>query len=204
VRSPEHLKFSLHKQVCLMLVLFLSLPLTTISGTVTYNYARGVSVANFLTFEWLDMEGTRAVDGVLDEQIRAAIEAELARKGFRMSDHADLLVLYQLSDRREKEIRMYSPDGVERYGPGWRYGESYGFRHGYSFVAPSSMSTATSSIIPIGNLVLDVYDATYHDLVWRGEISKLLDASSGTHKGLANLNRAIAQLFEAFPSRTGK
>jgi hypothetical protein len=94
---------------------------------------------------------------------------------------------------REKQIRQYDTDGYAGYGPGWRYGYS----HGYSYLG-SAMSTTTSSTIQLGYLVLDIYDASYKELVWRGIVS---GTNSGDNKR-SNLIKAVAKLLKNYPPKT--
>jgi hypothetical protein len=184
----------------LMLCAALFFPVITSSQTVTYNYARGVNFDAFRSYKWITIEGASATDPLLDKDIRQAVEVELSGKHLTRSENAsDLIIAYQISDRREKEIDMYRPDGTERYGPGWHYGDTYGYSHGYSFISSSSMSTTTDSVIPVGNLVLDMYDGAHHDLIWRGEVSKAHTTKRNPEDRFQDLRKAVNKLFETFP-----
>lgn len=98
----------------------------------------------------------------------------------------------KLASAAKKEIALYSGGGYGGYGPDWPYGRDYG-----DIYSRSAMSTATSSTIPPGHLVLDIYDSSHRDLVWRGNVSGVL---SPGNKG-NNLQKAVARLLKYFPPK---
>jgi hypothetical protein len=172
------------------------LPIIAIAQTAIYNYARGVNFAEYKTYKWVDIEGSAATDQALDKHIKQAIDAQLAAKGLTKSqEEAQLYVAYQVSCPREKQIGQYRRGGSGAYGPGWRYGYSFGYNYG-----EPAMSTATSSTIQLGNLVLDIYDASHKDLVWRGNVS---NATSPDQKKY-NLDKAVATLLKNYPPKAKK
>ena len=171
------------------------LPVIAMAQIASYNYAEGVNFGQYKTYEWVDIGGAGVSDSFLDSEIKQAIDAQLAAKGLTKTNQgAQLCVAYQVSFPREKQIGHYS-GGYGGYGPGWRYGYSYG----YSYLGPA-MSTATSSTIQLGNLVLDIYDSSFKDLVWRGNVSK---AVSPENKG-KNLIKAVAMLLKNYPPKKKK
>jgi hypothetical protein len=44
-----------------------------------------------------------------------------------------------------------------------------------------------------------MYDATKQNLVWRGLVSKTLDAKAKPEKQQKNLNKALTKLFKNYP-----
>jgi Domain of unknown function (DUF4136) len=190
----------------LALFVVVCFPRTAMAQTVSYNYAGGVNFAELKTYRWVDMEGAAAADPSLDRSIHEAIEVQLGRKGLTKSgDRAQVLILYQTSVGREKTIRIYSSEGFPwAYGPGWILDQSYGYSHGYNFVGVPPMSTATDEVIPIGNLVFDMYDSVHKDLIWRAEVSNALNFVADTDKRWKQLNKAIASLFGPYPPKLRK
>lgn len=171
-------------------------PVMAMAQTTIYNYARGVNFAEYKSYKWVDIDGAAATDQALDKKIKQAIDAQLAAKGLAKSqDEAQLYVAYQVSSPREKQIGQYRRGGSSGYGPGWRYGYSFGYNYG-----DPAMSTATSSTIQLGNLVLDIYDSTYKDLVWRGTVSNAFGPDQKKH----NLDKATATLLKNYPPKANK
>jgi hypothetical protein len=182
----------------------LGFPTNLKAQTVTYNYAQQVNFTEFKTYQWVNIGGVTATDPVLDRDIRAAIDAQLQNRAImKRADGAQLLVAYQVSTDREKEIAWYEGDWY--YGPGWTFDMDYDYTHGFTFVCPSSLScsyafsTHTGSAIPFGHLVFDRYDSAYHDLVWRGRVSKAISFSGDSDKARQQLNKAVAKLIKAYP-----
>jgi hypothetical protein len=173
------------------------LPPAAWAQDVAYNYARNVDFSKFKTYKWVDIEAVKAPNQLLDQDIKEGVETQLRNKGLTPSDdHPQLFIAYQASVNQEKKITTFYSDFEHwQYGPGWRYG--------YGYSGPS-MSTATSSTIHIGNLVLDIYDADKKDLVWRGEVSKTLNSSNNPEKTRANIDKAMAKLFKSYPPNPEK
>jgi Domain of unknown function (DUF4136) len=167
-------------------------PLAT-AQSVIYNYARGVDFSLYKTYEWVDIEGAGVSDSFLDGQIKQAIDAQLAAKGLtKSSQGAQLYLAYQVSSPREKQIKQYIRGGYGGYGPGWDSFKAYGAIYG-----GPAMSVTTNSTIQLGNLVLDIYDSAFKDLVWRGNVSKTFNDDQKKN----NLDKAVLKLLKYFPPK---
>ena len=59
------------------------------------------------------------------------------------------------------------------------------------------MATTTVDKIPVGTLVVDLYDTNSAQLVWRGEAQDQL--SEKPDKDTRKLNKAVEKMFEKFP-----
>jgi hypothetical protein len=169
------------------------LPATAKAQSVSYNFAQGVDFSLYKTYEWVDIEGVSAGDQVLDAQIKQAIEVQLAAKGLTKSTQgAQLYVAYQVSFPREKQIAQYIRGGYGGRGPGWELGDVYG-----DLYSSAPRPIENKSIIPFGNLVLDVYDSAFKELLWRGNVSKSFTPDPKKH----TLGKATAKLLKNFPPR---
>jgi hypothetical protein len=149
---------------------------------VSYNYAQGTDFSKFKTYKWVNIQGSEAPNQLLDQQIKQAIDSQLAAKGLVKTDvdTADLYVGYQVSISQQQQWNAYSTGGM-----GWRMG--------------GGMATATSSTIQIGTLGFDVYDQAGKELIWRGSATKTLNPPKDPEKKLRNLNNAVAKLLKDFP-----
>ncbi len=174
----------------------LILPLALLASNVfaqdvRYNYDRSANFAKFKTYKWVDIKGAATLNQLADQQLRSAIDAELSRKGFTMvNGEANLDIAYQAAVSQEQQFTSFSSG----FGPGWGYGPGWG-RYGFD----SSTTTGQTSTIHIGSIGLDVYDASQHRLVWRGEVSKTLDTRAKPEKQQKNLGKAVAKLLKDFP-----
>jgi hypothetical protein len=96
---------------------------------------------------------------------------------------ADLLVDYQIGVQQEKR---------------WN---AFGMRDALGGGMSTASSTATSSTINNGILVLSIYDAATKQLIWRGFAVKEVNLSKDQQKNRKNLDKATQKLLKDFPPR---
>jgi len=160
---------------------------------VRYNFDKGAQFSTYKTYKWVQVKDAPKLNPLVDQQVRAAIEAELTAKGLTKAtgEQADIWIAYQFTLAQEKEFSSYSTDFG--YGGGWGRGWYGGGGMG------STMTTGQTSTIHIGELALDVYDPTSKQIVWRGAASKTLDAKAKPEKRQKNLTKGVAKLLKNFP-----
>ena len=165
---------------------------------VGYNYDQQADFTKFKTYKWVEVAGGEKVDDIVDSQIKAAIDKQLALKGMTKTDAdtADLYVGFQVATSTEKQLTTYSSGYA--MGPGWG-GRYYGGYYGGAYAGGTT--TATTSTIRIGTVALDMYDAAQKKLVWRGMASKQLDPKAKPEKRQKNLEKGAAKLLKDFPPK---
>jgi len=148
---------------------------------VKYNFMPGTDFSKYHTYKWVTIEGGSHPNQIVDQEIKQAVDTQLATKGLTKTtgDTADLLVGYQIAVDQEKQWNAY--------GGGFRFG---------------GMGSATSSTISVGTLVIDMYDPGTKQLVWTGNASKTMDPSSNQEKNEKNLNKAMAKLLKNYPPQS--
>jgi hypothetical protein len=159
---------------------------------VRYNFAKDAKFSDYRTYKWVDIKGSDKINALVQQQIRSALESELATKGLTKtdSDNADLYIGDQAAIGTEKQYNSYSTGwGM---GPGWGGGW-------YGGMGGSEMTTGSTSTIYIGELVLDMYDSKNKDLVWRGVATKTIDKDAKPDKQQKNLEKAVAKLLKNYP-----
>ena len=158
---------------------------------VRYNFDKGTSFAQFKSYKWVVLKGATPVSDLVDKQIKAAVDAELTKKGLMRSEQetADLYIGYQAAIDTEKEYTSY--DTGWGYGPGWGYGGWYGGGGG--------MTTGTTSTIYVGQLALDMYAAAPKTLVFRSVASKTIDTKAKPEKQQKNLAKAVTKMLKNYP-----
>jgi hypothetical protein len=97
---------------------------------------------------------------------------------------ADLVIGYQVAITHETQWNGFG--SFDRF-PGSGFG--------------TSMATATSSTIPVGTLVLDVYDPATKRLVWVGFATKTINLSKDQQKNQKNLDKIVQKLLKDFPPK---
>jgi len=167
---------------------------TAVAQDVRYNFDSSADFSKFKTYKWVDIKGSDHANQLIEKQIQAALDAELAKKGLTKtdSDTADLLIGYQTAVGTEKQFTSYNTGWG--YGPGWGGGW-------YGGGMSSTTTTGTTSTIYIGQLGLDMYESGKKDLVWRGVASKTIDPKAKPEKQEKNINKAVAKLLKNYPPK---
>ena len=159
---------------------------------IRYNFDKQAPFTMFKTYKWVTLKGAQQPNQIVDGQIRAAIDSELATKGLTRTDadNADLYVGYQTAISTEKQYTSF--DTGWGAGPGWYGGGWYGG-------GGMSTTTGTTSTIYVGQLALDMYNPAAKQLVWRGAASKTLDTKAKPEKQQKNLQKAMNKLLKNYP-----
>jgi hypothetical protein len=163
---------------------------------VRYNFDREANFSRFKTYRWVAIKNAVNPGDLLDKQIKAAVDTQLATKGLTKvdGDPADLYIGYQAAVNQEKEFSSYSSG----FGPGWGYGPGW-YGGGWYGGSMSTMTTGQTSTIYVGQLVLDMYDSANQDLVWRGIGSKSLDMKAKPEKQQKNLTKTVQKMLKNYP-----
>jgi hypothetical protein len=153
---------------------------------VQFDYDRSAHFNAYKTYQWVDYRSVQLADQLLDQDIKRAVDAQLASKGLRrVESGGGLLVGYQAAISQEKQF-----DSLGWGGP--------------HLLDPWGSTRVTSSTIEVGKLVIGLFDPGTKQLVWRGSASKTLDISKDPDKNYRNLEKAMAKLFRNYPPRASK
>ena len=156
---------------------------------VHYNYDRGADFAAYKTYQWVDIPGGAVPDPLIDRAIKQAADEQLVLKGLiRVEENADLYVGYQFVLNLEKSVSLWET-GV---GPG-----------GWGGWGDRSVRGETSTV-PVGILLVDMYDTGKKQLVWRGDAVKTIDLKKDPDKNYKNLQKTMGKLFKNYPPKPGK
>jgi hypothetical protein len=175
------------------LMLLMPLGVAAFAQQVQFDYDRSANFGAYKTYQWVDYRPVDVGDQLLDQDIKRAVDAQLAAKGLRrVESDGDLLVGYQAGILQEKQFNGTAWGG----GPfgGWGGGPWGGWGSG----------TVTSSTIDVGKLVVGLFDPAAKHLVWRGTASKTLNLSKDADKNYRALEKAMAKLFRNYPPGTRK
>jgi hypothetical protein len=183
------------KRLSLAALALLVIGASALAQDVRYNFAKDAKFSDYKTYKWVDIKGgTDQVSSIVQNQIKAAVDSQLATKGLTKTDAdtADLLVGMQTAIGTEKQFNSYSTGwGM---GPGWG-GGWYGGYGGMN----STTTTGSTSTIYVGQLGIDMYDSKDKDLVWRGLASKTINPKAKPDKQEKNINKAVAKLLKNYP-----
>ena len=175
----------------LFVFLLLLIACKTAPLEVRYNFDRDADFSKFKTYKWVTLKDAAKIDVFRDRQVKDTVDAELARKKLTKTDAetADLYLGYQAGVDTQRQLTTYKTDWG--YGSGWSKGGWYS--------GVGGMVTEQTSLIYVGQLAVDVYDATNHSLVWRGVASKTIDPNATPERQQKNLAKAIAKLLSNYP-----
>jgi hypothetical protein len=159
---------------------------------VRYNFDQNTVFSRFTTYKWVELKGAQSPGDLLEKQIKAAFDTELAAKGLTKveDDSANLFIGFQAGVGQEKEFTSYNTNWG--YGGGWYRAGWYGYPGG-------GMTTGQTSTIYVGQLALSMYDSANQDLVWRGLGSKTIDPKAKPEKQQKNLNKTVKKMLKNYP-----
>jgi len=147
------------------------------------NYMPGTDFSKYHTYKWVTINNAEVADPIITQQIKDAIDSQLASKGMTKTDAetADMYVGIQTSIQQQQQWNAYGMGG------GWRFG--------------GGMASAQSSTIQIGTLVVDFYDPATKQLIWRGLATKTLNPSKNAQTNQNRINQGVAKLLKNFPPK---
>jgi hypothetical protein len=150
--------------------------------SVSTNYLPETDFSSYHTYRWVAVQGpdgAETMDSITEQQIKRAVDKQLAAKGWTHSDagEVDAYVGFQLAVEQRQHVNVYG-------GWGWYGG--------------TSVTESTSSY---GTLTLDVYDPKLKSLVWRGSASDTLRAKVSPEKRQARIDKAVGKLLAKFPPK---
>ena len=144
-------------------------------GQTIYKYDPGLSAP-------ANSRPVQPGDQLLDQDIKRAVDEQLAGKGLRrVESGGDLVVGYQAGISQEKELNSIGTGGWGPWGGGF-----------------NSFSASTSTI-NIGTFVLGMYDPAVKKLVWIGAAQHALEPSKKQEKNQERLNKGAQKLLKDFP-----
>jgi hypothetical protein len=149
------------------------MPVAAAAQSVSVDYDRGVDFTKYRSYAWAPVKTVE--NPLIDRRIVAAIEGELAKKGWtKDSTSAGAVVLYQAAIDESRQLVGWST------GPRW-----------------SGMGTIREEKVLTGQMVVEIYDAATQQLIWRGIVSDAISDKPETNE--KRLNAAVAKLFKKFP-----
>lgn len=151
------------------------------SMEVTVEHSRGVDFAEFETFQYQDSDLSLAdTHPTAHRRAVDAIKRELTTNGLTETDsRPDLFVTYY------GEIAENATVDPARVG--------YNANSRFYVVG----DTTTFMSVDRGSTVVDLWDASSKELIWRGRADKML--SRDPDANLAKIDEGIAKMFQNFP-----
>ena len=169
------------------------------TSTSSANYASAESLAAFRTYAWspkrsLTLRDPSLNTGAVRGRIEAAVEAEMATKGFTKTspDTADLLVNYAAASRSMVSSQEFTGHG--------ELSESRLDEEGGSSAAFAPRGTIETDYEQ-GRLLLDLTDRRNGKVVYRGSTQTVLLKQPTPAKSASRINRMVKEMLKDLPKR---
>jgi hypothetical protein len=114
------------------------------------------------------------------------VDHDLQAKGWQLAPAGGDVTLTAVAIKKTQAEYTTFYDGL---GGGWRW-------HGWGV----GMATTMVEKVPVGTLIIDMYDTSSEHLVWRGLAYEQL--SDKPDKDTKKLEKAVDKLFGKFPPRS--
>jgi len=165
--------------------------------TVNTDYDADADFSSYKTYSWHESDSNVKVDDPLaHERLIRAIESQLSANGLqKVSSDPDVIVTYHTDEEEQVSVN------TTYMGGGWGMGAGWGRAGMRGGMGGMGTSTTTVNKYNVGTLVVDLWDAKEHRLVWRGIASKTL--SKDPQKNAKKIDQAAQKLFEKYPPTSG-
>jgi hypothetical protein len=172
-----------------MLAVFAAVPL--LAQKVSYDFDKSANFSTFKTYAHKD--GTKVGQPLIDDRIVAAIDEQMALKGFTKSESSpDVFVVYHVAFDKQKDISTFSSGYGGGYGAyGWGWGGGWG----------GGTTTTQVRDILIGTLVVDIADAKKNQLAWRGMATKEVQTQAKPEKRDKSITEAMKKIYKNYPPK---
>lgn len=151
---------------------------------VKTDYDRSTDFNQYKTYSW---EKVQTQDPLWVDRIKEAVNSALAAKGWTQVPSGGNVAIVAIETTREQRTLDTFYDGL---GGGWRRGRGFGD------------ATTTVEHYEVGTLVVDLFDASSKNLIWRGSSSDAL--SDKSDKNIKNLDNSVRKMFDHFPPEEKK
>ncbi|MFQ6370170.1 DUF4136 domain-containing protein [Shewanella sp. YIC-542] len=162
----------------------------------SWDYNPEVNFTQYKQYAWVpttkESQSEYQLNGLLDQRVRSAVDADLARKGYVKVDikQADVLVNYLTKlDKRFKVDTVNTGMGYSPFwGPHWYFGGSW-------------QTNTRIKEYEVGTLVLDMVDAKSNKLIWRGAANGVIRDYKTPQQRIGKVNDAVAGVLDNFPPK---
>jgi hypothetical protein len=152
--------------------------------------------ADFQKYHTFSIYKLQASNPLVEQRLRDILIRDLAARGLEMVPQGGDLAITAIGSRTNQQAYNTFYQGLGVGGYGWR-GRGFG---GYGGGFGNSGITNTQVInIPVGTLVVDVYEGSKHQLLFRGVANDTL--SDKEEKNSKKLVKAVDKIFDKFPTK---
>ncbi len=154
-------------------------------AAVHTDYDHKADFGKYHTYSWI---GVKASDSLWQNRITAAVDSGLAAKGWTKVASGGDASVSAFGQATERDTLQTFYDGF----PGWGWRARWWGMGG-------GMGETTTTVVPekIGNLTVDIFDASNKQLIFRGQASEAI--GDNADKNEKKLEKAVDEMFKKFP-----
>lgn len=166
---------------------------------------KGIDFKQYQSYAWLpfvDSIKTSEFDKqALDQQITAAVNAELQSRGWKADDAApQVYVLYAIMLEREEGYVSEPVYGRPNVGIGMGFGRGGFSGMSVGVSSPSVVGSETKKVLyRKGALVIDVIDIATNQSVWRGVANRTKEDKGELVNAKLVIEEVVPKMFKKFP-----
>lgn len=147
------------------------------------DYDHSANFSQYHTYSWGQVHTT---DPLFENRIRQDVDRDLESRGWQLDPNGGQIVVTAIGAKQNKQEYETFYNG---FGPGWG-------RRGWGGMGETE---TTVENVPVGSLILDMYDGASHHLLWRGTSQATL--SKDTEKNVDKVKKAVDKMLEKFPPK---
>jgi hypothetical protein len=159
------------------------------AANVSTDYDHNVDFRSYHTFSFYKVQTS---DPLFEQRIKDEVTKDLTEAGWQaVANGGDIAITAIGNVHTENEYNTFY-NNLGGGGWGWRGWGGWGGGWG--------TSQTTVEKVPMGTLMLDMYDRNTHQLVWRGRSTAEL--SDKADKNAKTMEKDIDKMFNGFPPKT--
>jgi len=166
-----------------------------------------LDLGRYTTYNYVEHPGTDRGNyrSITTRDLEAAVDSQMAARGFTKSDHPQLLIDFHTStrDRLRGELGPYwGPGWGSGFGYGWGYGWGWGWGPGW-WGGPGPWGVGGWNDIQAyteGTLTIDVIEAQNKDAIWSASAVSRVNRAALEHPK-ASIDETVASIFTKFPKQ---
>lgn len=177
-------------------VFLLGSSVAAFADNVRTDYDHGANFTQYHTYSWGKVQ---TADPFYVTRIKQAVDSQLQAKGWQSLPSGGAVTIFATdSVHNQKEVQTQYDNLGGGWGGGWGWG-GWGWGGGWADPVGIGQATTTTSNQPIGNLVIDLFDAQSKNILWRGLATE--DLSTNAAKNTKSLDSDISKMFKSFPPK---
>ncbi len=189
------------KKVTVLLIALAVVAAPSIAQKITIDYAHDFDFEQVKTFTYVDTPDSNTGNDLADNRIKAKTIAALTQGpgGLKQVDSGgDIYVTFHVTT---KDNTVFTTDsfGYGGWGPGWGGYGRYGYGgYGYYGAGMGGTTTTRATTYTDGTVILDAYEPSDKQLVWRGTGTVTLKAKP------EKIDKQIDNIFSKMGSKWQK